>query len=129
MGLDNGIYITKKNAPDEYDPDKEIIYFRKFWGLRYKVLNYLENKYSRNFDGIQAELDIEDLTWFIKLIKSIDNKKAFENACDGYWEYEEVNAHRMLANFQKKLRKAIRILQRDAKKGSREYLCLWYDSY
>lgn len=116
MGLDNGIYIIKKNAPDEYDPDNEIIYFRKFWGLRYKVLNYLENKYSRNFDGIQAELDIEDLTWFIKLIKSIDNKKAFENACDGYWEYEEVNAHRMLANFQKKLRKAIRILQRDAKK-------------
>ena len=104
MGLDNGIYvrsthraITRVMLPEEitypferdYDNGVEILYWRKNWGLRNKVVDLLapinENKkYDYIIDTPNQVFDL------IRIIVSFMDKDKWEEDGDSIWEYDEI---------------------------------------
>ena len=83
MGLDNGICV-KKNALtqlinlnntfiDSNDNSNEIdiTYWRKCWGLRNDIMEYLTTKYNVNDDYYSFNLEVEDIAKYdVKIVKS-----------------------------------------------------------
>ena len=42
MGLDNGISFYIKSEELNFERNYEVCYFRKYWGLRYKLMDALD---------------------------------------------------------------------------------------
>lgn len=101
MGLDNGI-IVKSNkrtitrdilpATIKYpfdEPEAEILYWRKNWGLRNAVMNHFgwmdasEEQYEFYIDTPEQVLE------FIEIIASFLDEERWENEGDSIWSYEE----------------------------------------
>jgi len=137
MGLDNGIIvrsnrreITREMLPDEiaypfgsdYGSGVEILYWRKNWGLRDKVLDALvvgsENE-EKGYYLIDTSTKVFEL---IKIIVSFMNKETWEEDGDSIWDYDEI----------------LPILQRDIinlaiiasfMKNNPDVYLIFYDSY
>lgn len=96
MGLDNGLVarnIKKEEVPSWIDPyvfsdgDLEFGYWRKCWGLRNEILDFLHSdKYSTNVDR-------EDLPGIIKIIKKYLHEDYWLRNADSIWEYDEYLDH------------------------------------
>ena len=103
MGLDNGIYV-KKNAltksinlndtfiGDSYNRDEiDITYWRKCWGLRNDIIDYLYNKYDINENDIGTfKLDTDDINIIISIVSSWRNKKKWNNESNSIWTWKEI---------------------------------------
>ena len=98
MGLDNGIIlkvnpenisITNKliKLDKTYDdnPNIEICYWRKCWGVR----NAIVNKFHFKQEGGEHKLDIEDIPVIIKILFSFCGQTEWEEKADSIWEWEE----------------------------------------
>lgn len=103
MGLDNGIIIPKTDKTKlfglddyfktEYESSNnlEVLYWRKCWGIRNDVVNYLCDVYGTDRDCYSWILDDTDIKEIISIIKSWQNKKKWN--MDGgspIWTYKEV---------------------------------------
>lgn len=103
MGLDNGIFV-KKNAltkltnieerfSTSYDTDSsvDVTYWRKCWGLRNDIIEYLCNKYDVNEYDIETfKLDIDDINKIISIVSSWRNKKKWNNESNSIWTWKEI---------------------------------------
>lgn len=103
MGLDNGILITSHKRKitremlpkeliypsngDYFEDGIEILYWRKNWGLRNKILD-LDLLIDENNDYI---IDTPSQVFeIIKIISSFLDKETWEKKADSIWEYQEV---------------------------------------
>ena len=118
MGLDNGV-ILKKQGEDE---EREVAYFRKYYGLRDAFMGYLEDKYYRDCDNNRIFLDEEDLDMLAEKIKEINEPESFRIATHGIWVWSN-EIHDMLMNYIENLKTAA------GKLSEGGYTCYWYDSY
>lgn len=100
MGLDNGVEaksnlreLTRDMLPSEIVypfsfNDTEIIYWRKNWGLRNKVVNTFPLEEGSNWQYI---IDTPNQVFeLIKIIISFMNKETWEEEGDSIWEYDEI---------------------------------------
>jgi len=136
MGLDNGVIVrsthrklTRAMLPEEliYPFDKdygddgiEILYWRKNWGLRDKVIETFPLCDDSNWEHIiETSQQIFEL---IKIIVSFMNKETWEEDGDSIWDYDEI----------------LPILQRDVMnlaiiasfmKNNPDVYLIFYDSY
>ena len=101
MGLDNGIYVrskqrklTRKDLPatikypwsDKYDEDNgiEIVYWRKYWGLRTEICC------AFNYDDYRIILNTpKEVKDFIKIIMSWINPERWEDEGQSIWSFDE----------------------------------------
>ena len=134
MGLDNGVEvksrhrtITRAMLPSEIvypfnfgDNDTEILYWRKNWGLRDKVVETFPLCDDSNWEHIiETSQQVFEL---IKIIVSFMNKETWEEDGDSIWDYDEI----------------LPILQRDIinlaivaafMKNNPDVYLIFYDSY
>lgn len=103
MGLDSGIIvksthrkITREILPPEieypfsndFNEEVEILYWRKNWGLRNAIVNYLPRYSNSNWEYIiESPHQIFDL---IKIIVSFMDKDFWNREGDSIWEYDEI---------------------------------------
>lgn len=105
MGLDNGICV-KKNAltksiniddtfiKDSYDSNEiDITYWRKCWGLRNDIMEYLANKHSFNDDCYSFNLEVEDIKQIIGILISWCNKKKWNSKSQSIWTWKEIKGN------------------------------------
>lgn len=106
MGLDNGVVVhsnirnlTREMLPeldyphstDYCDNGIEIVYWRKNWGLRNEVVNYLSNRSTINEYTGEFIIDTPKQVFDImKIIISFMNKEKWEQEGDSIWDYEEI---------------------------------------
>ena len=102
MGLDNGVQMKiKRNekipytfvnlAVESFYSDEEsnelvfdVLYWRKWWGMRNAFMNHLESKYG--YDLGRYQLDTDDVTELIFIFDKYTDKDHWDN---DYWEYED----------------------------------------
>lgn len=98
MGLDNGIILRKVN-PDTLsinkltkldktysdNPDTEVCYWRKCWGIR----NAIVDKFHFDREGGEHKLDAEDIPVIIKILFDFYGKEEWEEEADSIWEWDE----------------------------------------
>ena len=103
MGLDSGIIvksthrkITREILPPEikypfsndFNEEVEILYWRKNWGLRNVIVNYLPRYGNSDWEYIiESPHQIFDL---IKIIVSFMDKDFWDKEGDSIWEYDEI---------------------------------------
>ena len=105
MGLDNGICV-KKNALtqlininntfiDSNDNSNEIdiTYWRKCWGLRNDIMEYLTAKYNVNDDYYSFNLEAEDVTQIIEILISWYDKKKWNSESQSIWTWKEIKGN------------------------------------
>ena len=103
MGLDNGIFVKKnvltkltnieERFSTSYDTDSsvDITYWRKCWGLRNDIIEYLYNKYDINENDIGTfKLDTDDINTIISIVSSWRNKKKWNNESNSIWTWKEI---------------------------------------
>ena len=105
MGLDNGFYvksnkrtISREMLPNiidypfdtDYDNNVEIIYWRKNWGLRNRLMATFD-WYKLPVEQNKFEIDnpMQVLT-VIEIIASFLNEETWENEGNSIWSYEEI---------------------------------------
>ena len=105
MGLDNGICI-KKNALtqlininntfiDSNDNSNEIdiTYWRKCWGLRNDIMEYLTTKHNVNDDYYSFNLEVEDIKQIIEILISWYDKKKWNSESQSIWTWKEIKGN------------------------------------
>ena len=105
MGLDNGICV-KKNALtqlinlnntfiDSNDNSNEIdiTYWRKCWGLRNDIMEYLTTKHSVNDDYYSFNLEVEDIKQIIEILISWYDKKKWNSESQSIWTWKEIKGN------------------------------------
>ena len=105
MGLDNGICV-KKNALtqlinlnntfiDSNDNSNEIdiTYWRKCWGLRNDIMEYLTTKHSVNDDYYSFNLEVEDIKQIIEILISWYDKKKWNSESQSIWAWKEIKGN------------------------------------
>lgn len=104
MGLDNGFYLKsdKRNLTRDMLPKGmkypfekdyvedggiEFIYWRKCWGLRNEIINYLggeEDKYEYTIDKA------DDLYDIMSIITKFMNERVWREEGNSIWSYDEM---------------------------------------
>ena len=89
MGLDNGIRICKKNLNssiilnESFIPsDYEVCYWRKCWGIRNDIIDYLRNTYELQEELYEYELTLADLQAIYDILLSWYNKSKVDDKID-----------------------------------------------
>ena len=102
MGLDNGLVcknIKREDVPtwvrlpwgcDESSEDCELIYFRKYWGIRGEILSKL---HCRKDNDSQTPVESEDIIPIVKILMKYLDKEYYDDNADSIWEYEEAHEH------------------------------------
>ena len=135
MGLDNGICV-KKNALtqlinlnntfiDSNDNSNEIdiTYWRKCWGLRNDIMEYLTTKHSVNDDYYSFNLEVEDIKQIIEILISWYDKKKWNSESRSIWTWKEIKGN--LLNSIKNLSYLLGKME-DYPNG---FIVYFYDSY
>lgn len=105
----------------------EVIYWRKWWGVRNQVVRYLENKYNTaQPETYSWSLDTLDCYTIIEILRDFDNKETWENEGQSIWEYKESNIHYQIQEDIAELKRIIDLLN---KKDPRVKEIYFYDSY
>ena len=105
MGLDNGICI-KKNAltqlinlnntfidSNDNNNEIEIVYWRKCWGLRNDIMEYLTKKHNVNEDNYSFNLEAGDVKQIIEILISWYDKKKWNSESQSIWTWEEIKGN------------------------------------
>lgn len=94
MGLDNGFIlkgVPKKDLPScaRHDPvDKdEIIYWRKYWGIRNSIFYKLH--LIEDFGKFDYQIDKEDIPAIIEILTNYLDEEYWEAYGESIWTYEE----------------------------------------
>ena len=134
MGLDNGVEVKSSRRAitravlhseiiypfDFGDNDTEILYWRKNWGLRNKIVETFPLCDGSNWKYIIETY--QQVFELIKIIVSFMNKETWEENGDSIWDYDEI----------------LPILQRDIinlaiiaafMKNNPDIYLIFYDSY
>lgn len=99
MGLDNGIRIDKERtkANITFNPaivgemnNNELLYWRKCWGLRDDIVNYICDKYNVERDFRYQDLDIDDLIKIREIIHSWSHKKKWTRESRSIWSWKSI---------------------------------------
>lgn len=150
MGLDNGVEIYRPQAKTEiekfcwnvlddfnlisgkfkenftesylYRSRMEVVYMRKWWGVRDIMVGHLCDKYATE-DNYLWELDGEDIDVLIEAMDYYNNKEAWDSDGGSVWDYEEDGIADQIAKHIRNLN-TVKELMRD--KG---YKAVFYDSY
>ena len=98
MGLDNGA-ICKNIKRDDIPTwvhlpwgwrtdrdDVELIYFRKYWGIRSEILCKL---HCTEDNDSETCIDAEDIIPIVKILMKYLDKEYYEDNANSIWEYEE----------------------------------------
>lgn len=98
MGLDNGA-ICKNIKRDDIPTwvhlpwgwrtdrdDVELIYFRKYWGIRSEILCKL---HCTEDNDSETCIDAEDIIPIVKILMKYLDKEYYEGNANSIWEYEE----------------------------------------
>lgn len=143
MGLDNGIMIKLNLQEDHksaiyfdemldsrsYDEVKEICYWRKCWGLRDDIMDYLNRNKTETCPledwGPVYELDVTDLFEIYKIIISWQDKKKWNSEGRSIWGYKEIKKY--LRNHVRRLSYIIGLLQNE--EINKAATIFFYDSY
>ena len=103
MGLDNGFVvksdkreIKREDLPkdiifpfsQDYGFAPEIVYWRKNWGLRNAVLDYISNKDSE--DGTYQIDTIDQILGIVHIIFEFMDEVDWEMRGESIWTYEEI---------------------------------------
>ena len=95
MGLDNGITICKKNLNssiilnESFIPsDYEVCYWRKCWGIRNDIIDYLHNTYEIQEELYEYELTLADLQAIYDILLSWYNKKKWKTYGRSIWDWK-----------------------------------------
>ena len=95
MGLDNGITIRKKNLNssiilnESFIPlDCEVCYWRKCWGIRNDIIDYLHNTYEIQEELYEYELTLADLQAIYDILLSWYNKKKWNESGRSIWDWK-----------------------------------------
>lgn len=109
MGLDNGIEIKKIKDNIIFNLDNEICYWRKCWGLRDDIIEYLRTVYPDNKEEYAWNLSKEDIVEIINITDFWDNKQKWNKESRSIWKYKEYkntlkaslnNLHYLLAKME-----------------------------
>lgn len=103
MGLDSGIIVKsihrkitremlpseiKYPFPNDFNEEVEILYWRKNWGLRNAIVDYLPRYGDSDWEYIiESPHQIFNL---IKIIVSFMDKDFWDREGDSIWEYDEI---------------------------------------
>ena len=99
MGLDNGIRIDKERTKTNttFNPAivgdsfaNEFLYWRKCWGLREDIVNYLCDKYNVERDFHSQDLDVNDLIKIREIIHSWSHKKKWTRESRSIWSWKSI---------------------------------------
>ena len=99
MGLENGIRIDKERTKTNttFNPaivseisNNELLYWRKCWGLRDDIVNYLCDKYNVERDFRSQELDVNDLIKIREIIHSWSHKKKWTRESRSIWSWKSI---------------------------------------
>lgn len=91
MGLDNGIYTKLKKKPPKYlhiwqysDGDYEILYWRKYWGVREMILEIVGG-YQDNYcnDGT-FEINYKQMKKILVMCVNLCRKKFYDEYANSY---------------------------------------------
>ena len=105
MGLDNGICIKKNaltqliNINDTFIDSNDninaidITYWRKCWGLRNDIMEYLTTKYHVNDDYYSFNLEVEDIKQIIEILISWYDKKKWNSESRSIWTWKEIKGN------------------------------------
>lgn len=103
MGLDNGFVvksdkrrITREDLPkdiifpfsQDYGFAPEIVYWRKNWGLRNAVLDYITNRDSE--DGTYQIDTIDQILGIVHIIFEFMDESTWNTYGESIWEYDEI---------------------------------------
>ena len=95
MGLDNGITICKENLNssiilnESFIPlDYEVCYWRKCWGIRNDIIDYLHNTYEIQEELYEYELTLADLQAIYDILLSWYNKKKWNESGRSIWDWK-----------------------------------------
>lgn len=135
MGLDNGICV-KKNAltksinlndtfiGDSYNRDEiDITYWRKCWGLRNDIIDYLTKKYKVNDDSYSFNLEAEDIKQIIEILINWYDKKKWNSESQSIWTWKEIKG-----NLLDSIRNLSYLLGK-MEDYPNEFIVYFYDSY
>ena len=154
MGLDNGVIITynigllegekainfsipyalRENLmsmyvrarEDESLLEAEVVYWRKWWGCRNEVVNYLSNKYKTDWDAYRWQLDTEDCRAIINILYEFDNPDTWLKDGQSIWDYDDNNIHNQIQGDIQALKNIIYLIE---EKDPRLVKVEFYDSY
>lgn len=154
MGLDNGVEITynigllkgekttnfsipyalRENLmsmhiyikENESLLESEVVYWRKWWGCRDEVVNYLNDKYKTNRDAYRWQLDTEDCRAIINILYEFDNPDTWLDYGQSIWDYTGDNIHEQIQRDIQALKNIIALMD---KKDPRLVKVEFYDSY
>lgn len=102
MGLDNGVIcknIKRNDIPswvqlpwgrNDYSEDCELVYFRKYWGIRGEILAKL---HCTKANESVIPIDAEDILPIAKILMKYLDKEYYNENADSIWEYEEAHDH------------------------------------
>ena len=135
MGLDNGICV-KKNAvtqlininntftDDDCNSDEiDITYWRKCWGLRNDIMEYLTKKYNVNDDSYSFNLEVEDIKQIIEILVSWYDKKKWNSESRSIWTWKEIKENLLIS-----IRNLYYLLEK-MEDYPHEFTVYFYDSY
>ena len=106
--------------------ESEVVYWRKWWGCRNEVVNYLDNKYKTNRDTYHWQLDTEDCHAIINILYEFDNPDTWLNYGQSVWDYTDDNIHDQIQGDIQALKNIIALMD---KKDPRFVKVEFYDSY
>ena len=128
MGLDNGLIcknIKHNDIPiwvklpwDLRHEDIELLYFRKYWGLRGEILDKIHSKPGE----WQIPVESEDILPIVKILMKYLDEQYYEENADSIWEFCEAkdNIQQSIINL---------LWLKTYMEQHPEVECYFYDSY
>lgn len=102
MGLDNGIIVRSNKADVKFSRCEwysveegtwEVCYWRKYWGLRNEVMQYLQKRYEWEDEPARIDLTLEDVKIILTIVKEWKNKKRWNAESRSIWSYKEAKGN------------------------------------
>ena len=139
MGLDNGICVKKSaitqlinindtfidnNYNYNYNSNEiDITYWRKCWGLRNDIMEYLTEKYNINDDCCSFNLEAKDIKQLIEILITWYDKKKWNSESQSIWTWKEIKG-----NLLDSIRNLSYLLGK-MEDYPNEFIVYFYDSY
>lgn len=136
MGLDNGIIIKNWRIAEQAIPvrwfetwDKdirvEVIYMRKWWGVRTDIINYLWSRQDvKDPNLFDYSIRVEDIDNFINIFKKWNDKEQWQDGGSPVWSWKEDKIATQIRNHINNLKKLKKIMKKYP-----DLEVIFYDSY
>jgi hypothetical protein len=109
----------------------EMLYWRKWWGPRNEVMNYLRSKYYSEEEEYRYNLDADDCAEIIDILRYFRDSSVWSAEAQSIWEYDEDNIEDQIDIDIDTLQRLVSLMQTKVyadlkEKGLEIY---FYDSY